>query len=149
MISAVLDTNVFAAGFVRPEPPPGQLLAAWRARRFVLVASDHILSELTKTFEEPYFRDHLTPDQRARNLALVRQETIIMPITADVHGAATHPEDDLVVATAVSGRVDYLVTGDSKLQKLGAYEGVSIVSPRQFLEILLKEWPRGRVGDEL
>jgi predicted nucleic acid-binding protein len=33
---------------------------------------------------------------------------------------------------AVSGQADYLVTGDKKLQALGAYRGVAIVSPAIF-----------------
>ena len=42
------------------------------------------------------------------------------------------PEDDYVLATAVVGEVDYLVTGDTKLQDLGLYHGVEILSPKKF-----------------
>jgi predicted nucleic acid-binding protein len=52
---------------------------------------------------------------------------------------ATHPEDDLVLATAVSAHADYLVTGDRKLQRLGSYQGVRILSPREFLAVLAPE----------
>lgn len=38
-----------------------------------------------------------------------------------------------VLATAVSARVDYLATGDKQLLKLGQYQGVVILSPRDFL----------------
>ncbi len=136
MISAVFDTNVLASGFVRPEPAPGQLLLLWRAGHYTLVTSEHILSELARTFQEPYFARHLTPEQRASNLEILRREALVVPITANVSGVATHPEDDHILATAVSARADYLVTGDTKLQRLGAYEGVTIVGPRQFLELL-------------
>lgn len=136
MIKAVLDTNVLASGFVRPEPPPGQVLAAWRAGLFTLVVSEHVLAELAATFGGSYFRRHLTPRQRASNLALVRNEAIITLLTTEVHGIASHPEDDIILATAVSCQADYLVTGDSNLQEVGSYRGVSIISPRQFLEIL-------------
>ena len=54
----------------------------------------------------------------------------------EVRGVATHPEDDLVLATAVSGQVDYLVTGDRQILRLGMYEGVTIISPAAFLDIL-------------
>jgi uncharacterized protein len=49
---------------------------------------------------------------------------------------ATHPEDDLVLAAAVSAEAGYLVTGDRQLQQLGRFRGVDIVSPRAFLAIL-------------
>jgi predicted nucleic acid-binding protein len=61
---------------------------------------------------------------------------VAVEITVEVRGVATHPEDDLILATAISARADYLVTGDRQLQALGSYQGVQIVSPRQFLTIL-------------
>jgi len=136
MITAVLDNNVLAAGLVRPEPPPGQLLLEWRARLYLLVTSEPILAELTRTLEEPYFAEHLTPSQRDNNIALLRHEAIIVPLTTRVQGVATHPEADLVLSTAVSIRADYLVTGDKKLQGIVTSDGVQIVIPRQFLEVL-------------
>lgn len=135
-MTVALDTNVLAAGFVHPGQPPGQLLALWLAGRYSLVLSEHILTELARTFEAPYFQRRLTPDQRAQNLALLRRNAVLTPITAGVHGVATHREDDLVLATVVSGTVEYLVTGDRKLQQLGSYEGVTILNPRAFLELL-------------
>lgn len=138
MIAAVLDTNVLASGFVRHnlESPPVQLVDAWRARLFTLVVSDHILDELTRTLQEPYFSLRLTSAQRAADIALIRAEAAITSITSQVHGVATHPEDDLVLATAISAHA-YLVTGDRKLQDLGTYRGVTILSPRAFLDLLL------------
>jgi predicted nucleic acid-binding protein len=54
-----------------------------------------------------------------------------------VQGVASHPEDGLVLATAVSAKADYLVTGDSQLQRLGQFEGEAIVPPRTFLDYLI------------
>ncbi len=41
-----------------------------------------------------------------------------------------------MLATAVSGTAEYLVTGDKPLQNLGTYQSVTILSPRVFLDIL-------------
>ena len=102
----MLDTNVLASGFVRHHPasPPVQLVDAWRAGIYTLVISDHILAELARTFAEPYFAQRLTLAQMAADLVLLRDEASPAPITAQVQGVATHPEDDLVLATAVSSR---------------------------------------------
>lgn len=53
-----------------------------------------------------------------------------------VSGLASHPADDLVLDTAVSAGATYVVTGDGPLLRLGVVQGVTIVSPRHFLEIL-------------
>jgi putative PIN family toxin of toxin-antitoxin system len=136
MLLAVLDTNVLVVGFTGRETPPGQLMHAWRAGFFHLVISEHIITELTRTFANDYFRQRLTTDQIARAAALLREEATVTPITTTVAGVATHPEDDFILATAVSGKAAYLVTGDKQLQKLGSFKGVSILSPDDFLKSL-------------
>ena len=68
-----------------------------------------------------------------------RQNAVVHPITVHVHGVATQPKDDLVLATAVSAGAAYLVTGDRPLQTIGQYEGVTMLSPRLFLDLLLAE----------
>ena len=139
MTSAVLDANVLASGvvgFLIPGNVPGQLLARWRARQFELVVSEHLLGELSRTLHKPYFRARLTADQIARIDALLRRRATLTLLTTAVQGVATHPEDALVLATAVSARADYLVTGDKKLQRLAAYQGVTILAPRAFLAVL-------------
>ena len=56
-------------------------------------------------------------------------------------GIATHPEDDVVLATAVSAKARYLVTGDAKLQDLRTYQDVTIFSARAFLTLVTAEQP--------
>ncbi len=53
-----------------------------------------------------------------------------------MRGVAEDLEDDLVLATIVAGRADFLVTGDRLLREIGEYGGVRIVTPREFLDLL-------------
>ena len=46
------------------------------------------------------------------------------------------PDDDIVLATAVAGRADLVITGDDDLLVLKTFGGIRIFSPRQILEIL-------------
>lgn len=136
MITAVLDTNVLASGFASHTGTPGQILVLWTYGAFDLIVAEPILLELAHTFQSPYFQRRLTPKQIAADLALLRREATVTPVTVAVHRVATHPEDDVVLATAVSGQAEYLVTGDKPLQNLGTYQGVTILSPRAFLDLL-------------
>jgi putative PIN family toxin of toxin-antitoxin system len=138
----VLDTNVLVSGIVsyrHAERVPAALLRAWMDERFELVVSEHILDELGRTLDKPYFRQRLSVQQIDRAVAAFRYTATMTPITREVHGIATHPEDDSIVATALSAGVDYLVSGDTQLQHLGTYEGVVILSPRAFLIALNEE----------
>lgn len=139
MVTAVLDTNVLASGFVgfeRRASTPGELLRLWTYDAFELIASEPILAELERTFQDRYFSTRLSPERRANNIQLLRTKAEIIDVTQEVTGIASHPEDDLILATALSASADYLVTGDHPLQAHASYRGVRIVSPRAFLEIL-------------
>jgi predicted nucleic acid-binding protein len=100
------------------------------------VVSSDILTELLNTFADSYFRRQLTPQQIHAAQLLLQEEAIWQPFTARISGAATHPEDDQILAAAVSAKAEYLVTGDKKLQQLGTYQGVRVISPRAFLDLL-------------
>jgi predicted nucleic acid-binding protein len=54
----------------------------------------------------------------------------------DVHGIAVDDEDTLVLAIAVAGNADDLVTGDRRFRAVGQYEAIMIRSPREFVSIL-------------
>ncbi len=141
MIKAILDTNILASGFVsfnHPNRAPAQILHAWRDGLFELIVSEHILNELEKTFQDPYFQSRLSPEDINEAMILLRDEATVAPITVEVHEVATHPEDDLVLSATLSAKVDYLVTGDGPmLRKVGSsYQGVKLVTPNNFLEIL-------------
>jgi putative PIN family toxin of toxin-antitoxin system len=138
VLRAVFDTNVLASGFLSQVTTPGQLLLAWQEGAFELIVSAPILEELGETFDDSYFRRRLSSEQAAENLALLRREAIVTRVTAPVYGMATHPEDDLILATALSGEAQYLVTGDTQIQSLGTYHGITILSPRAFWDILLQ-----------
>jgi putative PIN family toxin of toxin-antitoxin system len=143
MSRVVLDTNMLASGAISATGTLSRIIDAWRGGTFSVIVSTPILEELERTFQKPYFRRYLTDKQSSRFMMLLHRRATVSPIIVSVHGIATHPEDDLILATAVSVKADYLVTGDTKLQHLGTYHGVSILSPRGFLETLGAEVPEG------
>ena len=50
--------------------------------------------------------------------------------------ACRDPKDNMVLATAVEGQVEYIVTGDPDLLVMGEFEGIRIVNAKQFLEVV-------------
>lgn len=136
MIVAVLDTNVLVSGFPARRGIPAALIDFWRQGHYRLVVSEAILTELTETWGTAYWQARYSPIDAADALALLRADAIVAPLTVQITGVATHPEDDLILATAVSSGAAYLVTGDRRLRAVGAYAGVAILSPREFADLL-------------
>jgi len=101
------------------------------------VVSDHILTEVKRTLNNRYFSRRITSREAQEYLVYIRSLARHVSITATVSGVATHPEDDLVLATAVSAGADYLVTGDIRFRtRVRSYQGVTLVSPAELLAIL-------------
>ncbi len=51
-------------------------------------------------------------------------------------GVCEDPDDDQYIAAALEGRAAFVVTGDRKLLALKEHEGIRIVTPREFLDLL-------------
>jgi putative PIN family toxin of toxin-antitoxin system len=136
VIRAVFDANVVVASLPSKAGTLASLIDRWRGRAFQLVLSDYILDEIARAWTDPYWQTRLTPGEVEASLGLLHRQAEIVPVTIHVNGVASHAEDDMVIATALSANVEYLVSGDKDLQDLRAYGGVAIVSPRQFLAIL-------------
>ena len=126
-------------GYVREHSVPGAILRAWSRDEFELVISQHILGELSGVFSKPYFRSRFSPEELGFAMATLRSTATVVPITTMVEGVASHAEDDLVLATAVSGDAEFVVTGDRELVQLRTYQAIAIVTPREFLDRIPSE----------
>lgn len=141
----VVDTNTLASGALGSNgSPPTAVVDAWRDGLFTLVISLDIMVELARTLAKPYFAARLDPEVVAAFLQLLAHASESVEIEGTITGVATHPEDDRILEAAVASHATYLVTGDTKLQDLGEFAGVLIVSPRQFHDLV----PRLRKGGE-
>ncbi len=69
-------------------------------------------------------------------MSLLRRKAELATVTVAVTGVAAHAEDDLVLAAAVSARVQYLVTGDAGLLAVGRHRGVTITTARFFRSLI-------------
>jgi putative PIN family toxin of toxin-antitoxin system len=137
-MKAVLDVGRYVSATIQEKGHPAQILAAWRAGAFDLVISDPILEDLRRVFFYPHIRKrHRWSDDEIQLFV----ESIVLSATRTagllaVHAVRDDPADDKILACAQEGRVDYIVASDDHLAKLGSFAGISIVSPRRFLEIL-------------
>ena len=125
------DTNVLVGILSRRE----SILAfkrAIQADEIIHISSAYILSEVEAVLLEKL---RLTK-QKARAVArlLERQSVIVSPSKIDK--ICRDPFDDYVLAAAIAGKVDYLVTADKDLLVLEKYKRVAIVSPNEFTAVM-------------
>lgn len=129
-MTVVLDTNVVIAALVAEGLCREVVHRAVRLR--VLASSDGLMEELDHTLRRKFTITRAT----AAFLKAFRQQIQIVEPASLPKRVCRDRDDDLVLATTVAARADFIVTGDDDLLVLGEYERVAIVSPRRFLERL-------------
>jgi hypothetical protein len=139
MLRVVLDTNQFVSSVLVRQGLPAQVLDAWRRREFLLITSPAIIAEIRSTLSYPRIRRKypLADDDVDRLVTLLEQDALVVPGKIKTPGAVpADPADDMVLACAVEGQADLIVSGDRHLLDLGEYQGIPIVTAREFLEQL-------------
>ena len=51
--------------------------------------------------------------------------------------ACRDPKDDKFLELAANGEADYLITGDKDLLELAPFEGIPVITPKEFLDLTL------------
>lgn len=136
MLRIVLDTNILVSSLLVKVGIPAQIVDAWRNRDYVLVASPAIIAEMRATLSYPQIRRKygITDEDVAQLAALLEQDALLVPGQADTVGAIlADPSDEKILACAVDGQADLIVSGSLHLLDLMQYRGIPIVTARQFL----------------
>ena len=141
MIRAVLDTNVLASATIVPQGYAARIVDRWRKRRFVLLISPALLEEIDEVLRYPRLRRrHGWPDERIdRYVRRLKEMATLTPGQVVVSAVPEDPDDDYLIACALEGQAQYLVTGDQHLLGLGRYEDIQIVTPAVFWQHLERE----------
>ena len=143
MLKIVLDTNVFVSALINPRGKPAQILNYVFENKVRLFTSPSIIEELERVLSYPKLvKRHGLEKQELKKfvsdllsiLSLVEGKKAIEVIAED-------PADNNYLSCVVDAKADFIVSGDIHLLNLREYEGIQIITPAQFLEMLEKEKP--------
>jgi putative PIN family toxin of toxin-antitoxin system len=127
-VKLVVDTNVLVAGLAT-EGLCRDILKR-RLPACELFTSRALLAELAETLRDKFGLD---PD----GLPLLRiyedEATVLKPLRLS-KPICRDADDDEVLATALAARAEIILTGDKDLLMLKEFQGIKILSPRQFVE---------------
>lgn len=108
---------------------------AWRSGKYDVLVSPPLLAEVKEVLSRPRLARHI--DSRTRRRLLRDLELLGIPVdVARPYPAAPDPEDSFLLATAQSGGASVIVTGDKALLSMREWEGIEILSPREFIRAL-------------
>ena len=130
----VVDTNVLISALLQPNGRTAAVLEAIRAAGGALLFSDETFAELTSRLMRPKFDRYADQTTRQRFLADLAGVADWVALTGGVR-ACRDPDDDKFLETAIKGEADCIVSGDGDLLALDPFEGVRILTPRDFLQV--------------
>jgi uncharacterized protein len=138
MIRVVIDANVFVSPALKPHSKPAQIIDLVIEGKIALVLSHAIAEELRKVFRYPKIRKELrlTVSEIDETLAKIAAGTVLTPGNIKIRAVKDDPEDNRYLECAVEGQADYIISGDHHLTKLKSFQGIIIIDPAGFLELI-------------
>jgi hypothetical protein len=116
-------------------------LKAWRERRFLLLCSPANLDEIQRVLHYPRLQQRysLSDAEIEEVIELIEENALILPGNSPFSiQLPADPNDEMFLVCALEGETQVIVSGDHHLLDLGSFQGIPILTARQFLEILNK-----------
>jgi putative PIN family toxin of toxin-antitoxin system len=132
----VLDTNVLVSALIKPGGLPDLLIERWEAEELTVITSTEQVDELERVLSYEKLKRFIRAEQVARLTTNLRSVAELVHDLPSID-ASTDESDNSILATAIAGKADCLVTGDkAHLLGLGRVQGVQIVTVRRAIEML-------------
>lgn len=135
----VIDTNVWVSALINPNGTPAKIIQ--HPTVFDLLTSLAILAELARVLHYDRIKKRYQLDDAVIDdyLRAVRLDSLMIDVTQQVSAVERDPDDNMVLACAVQGQADYVVSGDPHLVDMANYEGIPILTPSAFLAELMRQ----------
>lgn len=128
----VFDTNVIVSALLTKKSVARDSLDKARGLAEILLSLE-VVEELYDVLSRPAFDRYIDEDDRLQFLTVFVKESTLVEITEKIK-ECRDPKDDKFLELAVSGKADFIISGDGDLQVLNPFRKIKIFSPREFLE---------------
>lgn len=140
MIKCVIDTNVVISAILNPKGIPGEIVEAWFKYEFLVVTSEFLIQELQRVLHYPHIQriKLLSENEIDKFVHDIINTSQLIEVSSIIDVVKKDTTDNQVLATALDGQVNYIVSGDPHLFNLRDFRGIKIVKPIEFLNVLDK-----------
>ena len=126
----VVDTNVIVSALVFGGLPR-RIFELVEGGYCELFYAAEIQEETRRVLRDKFGWDEDRLDRYLRTLWSLGKRVVLRH---RVNAVREDPDDDRILECALAADADVIVSGDRHLLKLGAYEGITILTPRDFLK---------------
>lgn len=133
----VIDVNVWISGFLWGGAPEAILKLVY-TREIDSYVSVELLQELELTLKRAKFKEKLSQNKQTVEGLIAIANSVSTPLEAVETEVAElrDPDDVKIVAIAIAAAAEAIITGDLDLLVLQSFQGISMLTPAQFLQKL-------------
>lgn len=135
----ILDTNVVLSALLWRGTPYRLLDTARSAQTVQIYSSLPLLEELADVLGRPFCLQRMALIGITVQSLLADYASVVELVEpATITPASRDPDDDIILATALSAGVHIIVSGDRDVLDLVEYDGMPIVNAAQALKMILE-----------
>ncbi|MBD3391498.1 MAG: putative toxin-antitoxin system toxin component, PIN family [Chitinivibrionales bacterium] len=129
-MKVVVDTNIFVSSFF--EGHSKTIVDMWKEGRLTLCLANTIIDEYIAVLTRTGLGG---TSELGELLSLFRTgHCCLFTIQTPSLSTSEDPDDDKFIEAAAAHGAVSIVSGDRHLKKIGKYAGITIVSPREFMD---------------
>lgn len=132
-LKVVLDSNILVS-ILQGSPKLTPIDRAFREDRLQVVISAELITELSLVLYKPSLKIDGYLIKELFRLIRVKAVRVKVP-SPFIHACRDH-KDNFILELAVTGKANYIVTGDKDLLILNPFRGIPILSPHRFIDEL-------------
>ena len=127
----VLDTNILISALITKGTPPDNLYQAWLNGEIEVVMTVAQIAEIRDVLIRPRLKRFIHTDEAVAIVENIDEYALILT-DAPVVDISPDPNDNPILAAAIAGKVDLIVSGDKKhMVALREVQGIPVLTARE------------------
>jgi putative PIN family toxin of toxin-antitoxin system len=132
-MKVVIDINIFVSSFLW-EGNPKKVVDRAIEGIDELYISKEILEQISEVMNRPKFK--VDREGVKYYMKLIEEISNEIICNGKIQDGSRDTDDNIILECGLTGNVDYIVTGDEDLLVLKEFNGIKIVTPKEYLEII-------------
>jgi putative PIN family toxin of toxin-antitoxin system len=131
----VIDPNLLVSYLLTHRGSIAQILDVHLAREdFIPLVCPQLLEELNRVLQYSKFQRYFNGETRLRFVAVIAALGELVDVPDELPRVVRDPKDDYLIACALTGEADFIISGDKDVLDLNRIGRIQIVSARYFVD---------------
>jgi len=137
-MNVVIDTNIYGSFLLSPRGGGAWLMYLWNERKLEVVISPDLFKELVEVLNRPEIGSEVDSHRKLALFRRLRYDAIWAAGEMATQGCLPDPDDEILVSAALETQAEFILSWDTALLKQAECQGVRIVTPDQFISLVIR-----------